>query len=108
MSELIRREDAISHILGDMITGEALAIIKAIGNELQAETLNRACERHAKIIRDIPAVDAVEAKHGRWIGDYPKAIYRIKRCSICVQLAPEGWYCFYCGARMDGGNNETD
>ena len=50
----------------------------------------------------IPAVDAVEERHGRWEGNYPRAMFRLKRCSACETLAPEGWYCFWCGASMDG------
>lgn len=53
-------------------------------------------------IMDIPAVDAVEVRHGRWEGNYPQAMFRLKRCSACETLAPEGWYCFFCGAMMDG------
>lgn len=56
----------------------------------------------------IPAVDAVEVKHGRWEGNYPQAMFRLKRCSVCETLAPEGWYCFFCGARMDGRREDGD
>ena len=58
-------------------------------------------------VDSIPAVDAVEVVHGRWEGDYPQATFRLKRCSVCETLAPEGWYCFFCGARMDGEDGET-
>ena len=54
-----------------------------------------------KALNDIPAMDAVEVRHGKWEGDYPQATFRLKRCSICGTLAPEGWYCFFCGAKMD-------
>ncbi len=55
-----------------------------------------------RVIEQLPAVDAVEVRHGRWEGNYPQAMFRLKRCSVCETLAPEGWYCFFCGAMMDG------
>jgi len=58
-------------------------------------------------VKDAPAVDAVEVRHGRWEGNYPQAMFRLKRCSVCETLAPEGWYCFFCGARMDGEDGDT-
>lgn len=61
----------------------------------------------AEIINSIPAVDAVEVRHGRWEGNYPQAMFRLKRCSACETLAPVGWYCFFCGAKMDGEDNST-
>lgn len=51
---------------------------------------------------DIIKLPTVEVRHGRWEGDYPLAKFRLKRCSACGTLAPEGWYCFLCGACMDG------
>lgn len=56
---------------------------------------------------EIPAVDAVEKRRGRWEGNYPRAMFRLKRCSVCETLAPEGWYCFFCGAKMDGCREEA-
>lgn len=62
---------------------------------------NAALSKMKTRISNIPAVDAVEVRHGRWEGDYPQATFRLKRCSVCETLAPEGWYCFFCGAKMD-------
>ena len=59
-------------------------------------------------IEAIPAVDAVEERHGRWEGNYPRAMFRLKRCSACETLAPEGWYCFFCGAKIDGRREDGD
>jgi len=58
-------------------------------------------------VNAIPAVDAVEVRHGRWEGNYPRAMFRLKRCSVCETLAPAGWYCFFCGAKMDGRREEA-
>lgn len=61
-------------------------------------------EKLARIrIKEIPATDVVEVRHGRWING---------RCSECGEHAPF-WsmastyhlskYCHGCGAKMDGG-----
>lgn len=60
------------------------------------------CGDVQRCVDSIPAVDAVGVRHGRWEGNYPQAKFRLKRCSACKTICPEGWYCFFCGARMDG------
>lgn len=64
-------------------------------------------------IRDVPTVDAVEVKHGRWIMRGGK-LY----CSVCGKRAAvtrdsdDYWYtkgtdcCPNCGAKMDTDENE--
>lgn len=84
----------------DKIEGETLNIIRALGDGLQAETLNQACDRHIKIINSLPTIKA-EPKHGRWkgagMGDY--------MCSLCATVVSGNryHYCPNCGARMDKG-----
>lgn len=65
-------------------------------------------------VLDIPAVDAVEVKHGRWIlhgskhGDEPY-------WHTCSECGEEIWnpdierekFCWNCGARMDGKEGDT-
>lgn len=48
----------ITLIQEEKIEGKILDIIKALGDGLQAETLNQACDRHIKIINSLPAIDA--------------------------------------------------
>lgn len=43
----------------DKIEGKTLDIVKALGDGLQAETLNQSCDRHIKIINNLPTIDAV-------------------------------------------------
>lgn len=57
------------------------------------------CRSH---IRNIPAADVVEVRHGRWIEDGD--------CQYCSECGEEhSWadyraaYCDVCGAKMDGG-----
>lgn len=61
-------------------------------------------------IDNLPAVDAVEVVHGRWMNnadDYPEC----NRCGYMPQYDPAiddiyySPYCPNCGARMDGDGN---
>lgn len=56
---LIDADALIPLIQEDKIEGKTLDIIKALGDGLQAETLNQACDRHIKIISSLPTIDAV-------------------------------------------------
>ena len=73
-------------------------------------------------IAELPAVDAAQVVHGRWVDeDFPyktaNANPRVTAiCSKCGSIAhrmEHGYsilskFCPNCGARMDGGHNETD
>jgi hypothetical protein len=76
-----------------------------------------------RMIMDAPTVDAVEVVHGRWEDVYcgRREIPRFQ-CSVCKEFAlrksERDWlgrwhegqaltrYCPYCGAKMDGGNED--
>lgn len=108
---VIDADTAISLIQEDKIEGKTLDIIKALGDGLQAETLNQACDRHIEIISNLPTVEAEPTKHGCWknvnisLVD-PDGVSRYGRdgyqCSVCgaetTDITP---YCPNCGARMD-------
>ena len=99
---LIDADVLIPLIQEEKIEGKILDIIKALGDGLQAETLNQSCDRHIKIINSLPTIDAVPAKHGEWeyIGGYGYK-YRWSECVMCAERKTN--YCSYCGAKMDGG-----
>ena len=66
----------------------------------------------AKQIADAPTIDAVEVRHGYWIpamhiGD---CCYRCSECQFLrdAYLLDIGNYCPNCGAKMDGGNGNSD
>lgn len=69
------------------------------------------------IIKELPAVDAVEVKHGHWVTEeeaIEKDDYSLRdTCSVCGHC---DWdctesqnfnYCPNCGARMDGEDGEA-
>ena len=90
MSELIRREDAIN---------AATTPEKVEGYNLYPPSHGVLLER----LNTIPAVDAVEVKHGRWLRSHTAWVY----CSECGSEPPnetnaETPYCPWCGSRNDG------
>ena len=57
-----------------------------------------------------PEIEAEPVRHAKWIRNGEEFIY-IYRCSACGEISnenilkcdiPEGNYCKYCGAKMDG------
>ena len=97
---LIDADALIPLIQEDKIEGETLEIIKTLGEGLQAETLNQACDRHIKTINSMPTI---EPKHGRWIKHN-----RYVECLLCHRTWNSDYndtyafnYCPNCGARMD-------
>lgn len=82
MAEYIKREDALGCVLG---------------------VFDR------QRIKELPAADVEEVKHGKWI-EYPRAHYF--KCSECKETVPykkavlirgkrKYKYCPHCGAKMD-------
>ena len=59
-----------------------------------------------------PTVDAVEVVHGRWIEQEKYTFGTMYDCSICgTRILDNGhpWnYCPNCGAKMDGGDGNSD
>lgn len=59
------------------------------------------------MIEDAPAADVAPVVHGRWI-EKKTAVGRYFECSNCgahenKHTAIKGYYCWRCGAKMDGG-----
>lgn len=55
---------------------------------------------------EVPTADVKEVKHGQWIKDrnFNDDLVRCSACRILSDRQPN--YYPYCGARMDGGNEE--
>ena len=70
-------------------------------------------EEARKAVNDAPAADVVEVRHGEWIPVEGDVIWK---CSICDAEISTSWdyenedmfkYCPCCGAKMDGGKEQT-
>lgn len=63
------------------------------------------------VLVSLPAVDAVEVRHGHWVRHYDADI----GWHTCSECGEEIWnpdiehekYCWNCGAKMDGADNST-
>lgn len=67
------------------------------------------CVDYARL-KEIPAADVVEVRHGRWIEqplDFDLCGVAYYQCSECgkEQQTPSN-YCQFCGAKMDGGQDD--
>lgn len=92
MADLIRRSDAVISI-------ENSGLDEYCREKLEEYLIGR--------INALPAVDAVEVRHGEWIPKNSDGSWRVDTCSECkkdthyVRYAPAYTYCPNCGARMD-------
>lgn len=63
---------------------------------------------------EIPAADAVQVVHGRWIVDRENLKATCSECGKILRFSDEMQidlldierFCYYCGAKMDGGNED--
>ena len=54
-------------------------------------------------LEDYPDADVQKVKHGTFKGEETIALSNCRQCSHCNKDTPVGFYCYYCGAKMDGG-----
>ena len=62
-------------------------------------------------VENLPAADVAPVVHGYWI-EKKSAVGRYFECSNCgahenKHTAIKGYYCWRCGAKMDGGDNNA-
>ena len=110
MNDLISRQAAIDAIEEDKIDlddPKVVAVFKATGDFEKAETQVMTCDRHIKILKDLPSAQP-ERKKGTWI-NYDKK-YMLATCSKCNKITMfELWgtevkfydYCPNCGCEME-------
>lgn len=78
------------------------------------EGYNRGLDCASREIGKLQAADVAPVVHGRWIEKTVPEGCRYFECSNCGahenrHTAIKGYYCWRCGAKMDGGvDNETD
>ena len=56
---LVNVNEAKAQIIEDKIPENHMPMMRATGCGLQAETLNLACDRHTKMLDELPTVDAI-------------------------------------------------
>ena len=96
MAEYIKREAAIK------------AIEKADYTLIANDADSCKSDYLREIIESVPAADVVPVVHGRWIEKTVPEGCRYFECSNCGahenrHTAIKGYYCWRCGAKMDGG-----
>ena len=69
---------------------------------------NEYCDKESCPIWKAPAADVAPVVHGRWIEKSAPARKIYFECSHCgaqenKHTAIKGYYCWRCGAKMDGG-----
>lgn len=92
---------------------ERAAAIDAV-SEVYYDTpdVNLSAEKFAAAINALPAADVAPVVHGRWIEKSAPARKIYFECSQCgaqenKHTAIKGYYCWRCGAKMDGGDNDA-
>ena len=98
MDEYIEREAAIKAIEKADYT-----LIANDADDCKADYLR-------EIIESVPAADVAPVVHGRWIEKTVPEGCRYFECSNCGahenrHTAIKGYYCWRCGAKMDGGED---
>lgn len=101
MTEYIKREDAC-----DAITD--------LAGKAPTRSAYEAVWKSARALKKIPTADVAPVRHGRWIEKTVPEGCRYFECSNCGahenrHTAIKGYYCWRCGAKMDGGaDNAAD
>lgn len=89
------------------------AMTAGIVNVYTAEQRRTDFEEALEAIEAVPTADVEPVRHGKWIEKHKKAFGRVREvsydCSYCGNHVYCKYnYCYNCGAKMDGGNeNES-
>ena len=105
MAKYIELDKAIKLIADDKV--EITPLLLAIGGMYTAEQafdgINQACDRHIKLITELPTVDVRPVVHGKWTLNKDGS----GTCSECGYIQPGCWdvdnwdnFCHHCGADM--------
>ena len=87
--------------------------LKYVYNSLKHESEKMICAAELNTfleimlrIKDTPAADVVEVKHGEWISDDGDVLFHCSECEAQISTSwdyESDWgYCPNCGAKMDG------
>lgn len=100
--EYVCREDVINDI-GELFTICRETLPNECGHHFIVEN---ELQSHLDYVRNLPAADVAEVRHGRWIEQPPDfdlcgvAYYQCSECGKEQQTPAH--YCQFCGARMEG------
>ena len=78
------------------------------------EGFDRGLDRAQRAILDAPAADVAPVRHGRWVHEHMSEGYAWVMCSECeavihkILINKRLNYCPNCGAKMDGGDGNSD
>ena len=76
------------------------------------EGFDHGLDRAQRAILDAPAADVAPVRHGRWVEKEKYTFGIMYDCSLCEdRILDNGhpWnYCPNCGAKMDGGDGNSD
>lgn len=103
MSDLIYRQAAIEAIEEDKIDLDdpiVVGVFKATGDFEKAETQVMTCDRHIKILKDLPSAQP-ERKKGKWISDGDPATWVCNNCNYRVMGYNNTNFCPNCGCEME-------
>ena len=112
MAEYIEREAAVKaaeHAWGEWNLAMAAADgAREINLVYKRQEL---CKAVASVFASAPAADVAPVVHGHWI-EKKSAVGRYFECSNCgahenKHTAIKGYYCWRCGAKMDGGDDHA-
>ena len=100
MSEYIEREAAIETVFDPFTMSMCLSVAECV-------YMNRAREIIDKQLRAIPAADVAPVKRGRWTKN-DNGTWSCERCHSWIPEEQHYYarFCLYCGARMNGGEND--
>lgn len=107
MAEYISREDAV--IVADYAADEH-PYDKTLGKPETFSEYNQgwhdACDYIRNRLENLPAADVEAVRHGEWNANYEYEDFINADCSVCGKKSDYMYkYCPFCGARMDGGND---
>lgn len=100
MPEYIERQAAIDAVMA--------VYVRTAGYKTRERVLET-----REAIQKLPAADVAPVVHGRWIEKSAPARKIYFECSHCgaqenKHTAIKGYYCWRCGARMDGGDDAKE
>ena len=103
MAEYIEREAISEEIRKDYY--------KTPRNFAYGEGFDRGLDRAQRAILDAPAADVAPVRHGKWeivVGSNGKEYMVCTCCRVSQDLTGVFTYCPNCGAKMDGGDGNSD